>query len=70
MVELVFYGSEKSRMPETKLRCFCNTQQEIFIGIQEYASPEIWIAMDKKTAIKLSKELRKEIALIEDEKSI
>lgn len=70
MVELIFYGSEKSQTNQTQLRCFCNTRQEIFIGIQEYASPEIWIALDKKTAIKFSKELRKQIALIEDEKSI
>jgi hypothetical protein len=70
MVELIFYGSEKSQRTQTQLRCFCNTQEEIFIGIQEYASPEIWINLDKKTAIKFSKELRKQIALIEDEKSI
>jgi len=52
------------------LRCFCNTKQEIFIGIKEEEAPEIWIALDKKTAIRFSKELRKEIALIEDEKNI
>jgi hypothetical protein len=70
MVQIIFYGSEKSQMPETQLRCFCNTKQEIFIGIKEEAAPEIWIALDKKTAIRFSKELRKEIALIEDEKNI
>jgi hypothetical protein len=70
MVELIFYGSEKSEMPKTQLRCFCNTRNELFIGIREEASPEIWIALEKKTAIKFSKELRKQIALIEDEKGI
>jgi hypothetical protein len=70
MVELIFYGSEKSNMPETQLRCFCNTRNEIFIGIREEASPEIWISLDKSTSIKFSKELRKQIALIQDEKSI
>jgi hypothetical protein len=65
MVELVFHGSKKNRTTETQLRCFCNTNNEIFIGIQEYASPEIWITLDKNTAIKFSKELRKQIALIE-----
>jgi hypothetical protein len=70
MVELVFYGSEKSETTTTKLRCFCNQRNEIFIGIQEYASPEIWIALNKQTAIKFSKELRKQIALIQDEESI
>lgn len=70
MVELIFYGSEKSEMQETQLRCFCNTQNEIFIGIREKESPEIWITLNKCTAIKFSKELRKQIALIEDEASI
>jgi hypothetical protein len=70
MVELIFYASEKSEMPETQLRCFCNTRNEIFIGIREEDSPEIWITLNKFTAIKFSKELRKQIALIEDETSI
>jgi hypothetical protein len=70
MVELIFYGSEKSQMPETQLRCFCNQRDEIFIGIMEEAAPEIWIALNKQTAIKFSKELRKQIARIEDEKSL
>ena len=68
MVELIFYGSVKSETTETQLRCFCNTRNEIFIGIEENASPEIWITLDKQTAIKFSKELRKQIALIEDER--
>jgi hypothetical protein len=70
MVQLVFYGSEKSNSDTTELRCFCNTRNEIFIGIKEEASPEIWIALEKKTAIKFSKELRKQIALISDEEGI
>lgn len=68
MVELIFYGSEKSETTETQLRCFCNTRNEIFIGIKEDASPEIWITLDKQTAIKFSKELRKQIALLQDER--
>jgi len=70
MVELIFYGSEKSQMTKTQLRCFCNQRDEIFIGIMEEAAPEIWIALNKQTAIKFSKELRKQIARIEDEESI
>ena len=68
MVELIFYGSEKSEKKETQFRCFLNTGNEIFIGIQEDASPEIWITLDKQTAIKFSKELRKQIALLQDER--
>ena len=70
MVQLVFYGSEKSETNDTELRCFCNSRNEIFIGIKEYASPEIWIALNKQTSIKFSKELRKQIALISDEEGV
>lgn len=65
MVKLVFYGSEESISLDTELRCFCNTHDEIFIGIREKDSPEIWITLDKSTAIKFSKELRKQIALLD-----
>ena len=70
MVDLVFYGSDESQTYDTQLRCFCNTNYEIFIGIQEKHSPEIYIALDKRTAIRLSKELRKQIAIIRNEKSV
>jgi hypothetical protein len=67
MVETIFYGSEKSESEKTQLTCFCNQDDEIYISIQEYASPRIWTTLNKSTAIKLSKELRKQIALIKDE---
>jgi hypothetical protein len=67
MVELVFYGSEKSETEDSRLRCFCNTKNNIYIGIKEPDNPEIWMALDKPTAIKFSKELRKQIALIDHE---
>ena len=70
MVQLVFYGTEQSYSGDTELRCFCNTKNEIFIGIKEKDSPEIWIALEKNTAIKYSKELRKQIALIRNEEGI
>ena len=70
MVQLVFYGSYKSQTTEHELRCFCNTQNEIFVGIEMHQGVEHFISLDKATAIKFSKELRKQIALIEDEKSI
>lgn len=68
MVQLLFYGTKCSKTDETQLRCFCNTRQEIFIGIEEEDSPEICISMNKQTAIKFSRELRKQIANIQDER--
>lgn len=67
MVEIKFVGSQKSNSQNRHLNCFCNDQNEIYISIEQYACPEIWVALDKATAIKLSKELRKQIALIENE---
>ena len=67
MVQLLFYGSESSETDETKLRCLCNSTNEIFIGIEMDDYPESFIVFDKQTAIKFSRELRKQIALIEDE---
>lgn len=70
MVQLVFYGSEKSQTSNHELRCFCNTHHEIYVGIEMHHNMEHFICLDKATAIKFSKELRKQIALIENEKSV
>jgi hypothetical protein len=70
MVQLIFYGSVKSETTEHELRCLCNTHHEIYVGIEMNQGVEHFICLDKATAIKFSKELRKQIALIEDEKSI
>ena len=67
MVQLVFYGTKSSKTDETKLRCLCNTSQKIFIGLEMEDYPESFIVLDKQTAIKFSRELRKQISLIEDE---
>lgn len=70
MVQLIFYGSEKSETTEHELKCFCNTHNEIYIGLEMHQGMEHFICLNKETAIKFSKELRKQIALIEDEKGI
>lgn len=70
MVTLTFYGSKKSETNTTELSVFCNQEMEIFIKIDDKEFSASFICLDKETAIKLSKELRKQIALIEDEKGI
>lgn len=70
MVTLTFYGSKKSETNTTGLSVFCNQEMEIFIQIDDKESAASFICLNKETAIKLSKELRKQIALIQDEKSI
>lgn len=65
-VKLTFYGSEKSNTTEHSLNCYSNASDEIFISIDmdndyPFAS---FICLDKETAIKLSRELRKQISYI------
>ena len=66
-VRLSFYGSEKSKTTEHKLECYANTNKELFILIEDENSDsyhECFIALDKDTAIKLSRELRKQISYL------
>jgi hypothetical protein len=70
MVTLTFYGSIESKTITTGLSVYCNQEMEIFIEIDDKEFPASYICLDKETAIKLSKELRKQIALIDDEKGI
>ena len=52
---------------DTKLEVFCNKQNRIFISLSlnDGEQREIsFIVLDKETAVKFSKQLRKEISLI------
>lgn len=65
----VFLSSEKSKV-NTEMECFVNDRDEILITIfdSENVYDEKTILLDKKTSIKFSKHLRKQIAcLIESE---
>lgn len=65
MVKLVFYGTSDSGTQENELELFVNAKNEIFISIADPGYPGTHICLDRETAIKLSKELRKQIALIQ-----
>jgi hypothetical protein len=60
-VKITFCSSEKSRL-KGELECFYNPVNEISIGISN-----VGVSLDRDTAIKLSKHLRREIAKIEGE---
>lgn len=69
-VQITFCGSENS--PESRLECFANDNGELFIsvndGLQFNGS---YITLDKPTAIRFSREIRRQIAvLIEFENKI
>ena len=68
-IDLIFNGSFKSQT-ETKLQCYLNTSDEIYIEIYSGHGVDLdehqCIVLDKSTAIKLAKTLRTEINKIQD----
>lgn len=65
MVNLLFQGSKSSDTQEHTLKVFANTNYEIYIEIETLGYGEqSFIVLDRETAIKLSKELRKQISKI------
>ena len=65
-VKLIFGGTEISNTEDHSLQVYANYRNELFFSIEMDGFPESFICLDKSTAIKLSKELRKQIALLED----
>jgi hypothetical protein len=59
-IQLKFYGTEKTETQENSLEVFINSQEEITILIKDEL-----VSLDKPTAIRLSRELRKQIALLD-----
>ena len=67
--KIIFLGAEGTGTEDYELRCFWNSNNHIAISILDdnnYGLETI-IALDKATAIKFSKELRKQISYIEEE---
>ena len=63
---LIFNGTEKSNTENTVLQIYQNVQNEITLSIKEEDVERItFIAFDRETAIKLVKELKKQISLLE-----
>lgn len=70
MVKVVFYGTEQSGSNETELSGYVNQSDEIFISIKTSVGyndfHESWICLDKATAIKFHRELKKQISFIQE----
>ena len=64
-VDLIFSGTELSTSTDHKLRSFSTTNNELYIEIEIDGSYPSWISLDRETAIKFSKELRKQISYLE-----
>jgi hypothetical protein len=68
-VKLVFSGTETSRTDEHTLVCYHNANNDIFIEIETNDLISSHICLDRATAIKLHRELKKQISFIESEVS-
>lgn len=65
--KILYCGTDESGSEKTTLSMFANCGNEIFIEIDTQDSLSSWICLDRSTAIKLSKELRKEISYLKSE---
>jgi len=70
-VKLIFQGTEDSKTNEIGLRCYVNTFDEISIVLEDYDCDHCYntqsISFDRSTAIKLHRELKKQISFLETE---
>jgi hypothetical protein len=67
-VQLKFYGTEETNTSDNSLDVFVNSQLEITVRIKDESVDHVYnqqlVSLDKQTAIRLSRELRKQIALL------
>ncbi len=66
MVTLDFHSTERSKV-NSKLRAYYNAENELYIEIEHDDYPASYVCLDKETAIKLAKEIRKQISFIKDD---
>lgn len=66
-VKLIFNGTTKSHTNNTELRCYSTSGDEIYISIESDTEVGEFLFLDKSTAIKFHKELKKQISYIREE---
>lgn len=66
-VKILFFGSKKGGTNENALDILLTDKNELLIRITQEDYPKGYIALDKSTAIRFSKELRRQIALLKSE---
>lgn len=64
-VKLIFSGTERSKTDKHELEAFVNSQNDLYININENNHTESHICLDKQTAVRLVRELKRQIALID-----
>lgn len=63
---ILFSGTEESKTRSHVMECFATNENDIRIDIDMDDCIFAFINLDKQTAIRLAKELRRQIALLED----
>jgi len=70
-VKLIFQGTENTGTNEVELQCYSTSYNNIYISIKDYECGHDYsvqhICLDKETAIKLHRELKKHISFLESE---
>jgi hypothetical protein len=66
-IRLKFYGTEKSETEEHSLVAYCNINKEIYLCIDMPNYEQSFICLDKSTAVRLVRELKKHIGYLESE---
>jgi len=68
-VQLKFYGTEETKTNDNSLEVFVNSHLEITVRIKDESVDHDYnqqlVSLDKQTAIRLSREIRKQIALLD-----
>lgn len=66
-VILKFYGTEESKTEDHSLVAYSNTNNEIYLSVEIPGSYPSFICFDKSTAVRLVRELKKQIGNLESE---
>lgn len=64
---LVFHGTKESETENAELVCKRNGHNEVVISLSDNLTPGPIICLDKPTAIKFHRELKKQISFLESE---
>jgi hypothetical protein len=68
-IKLIFQGTEKSKTEEFTLVAYSNVNNEIYLSVDNKDFPPSHICLDKITAVRLVRELKKQIGNLESEVS-
>lgn len=69
MVVLVFSGTRRSETDSTELSLYVNDKNELFVKMESEDGNFSYLCLDKPTAIRLQKEIRKQISFMEGDVS-